>query len=94
MTHLSPINPNPPPAPPKSALTLEEAWTLAHTLLADMEAVEGRVPANMVRRWSKRLAEALGVIDDAGAELSAGVCPHVSGGEGGGAICGRDGTAI
>lgn len=91
----SPINPDPPPAAePLPAISLEEAWTRAHAILSDMEATEGAVPAYRVRRWSKRLAGALGVIDAAGLTLAAGVCPHVGGGEGGGAICLRDGTAI
>lgn len=77
-------------------MTLEDAWAKAHAILSDMEAVgDGeRVPAYRVRRWAKRLAGALAVIDNAGAELSAGVCPHVTGHENGSAICGRDGKAI
>lgn len=95
MTFPSPINPNPAPAAaPKPTMTLEDAWLRAHAVLSDMEQVTGRTPAYTVRRWATRLGEALAVIDDAGAELSAGVCPHVGGGEGGGAICLRDGRAI
>jgi hypothetical protein len=75
-------------------MTLEEAWTTAHAILSDMEGVSGRTPAYTVRRWATRLGEALRVIDDAGAELSAGVCDHKRGNEHGNAFCVRDGKLI
>lgn len=74
----------------------EAAWNRAQALLADMEAVGAgeRVPAYRVRRWAKRLAGCLEALEAEASLLSAGVCPHVGGGEGGGAVCLRDGTAI
>lgn len=74
-------------------MTLEQAWETARAILSDMDAVTGPSPAYKVRRWAVRLDAALRVIDDAGAELSAGVCDHAGGGEGGGPICLRDGSA-
>jgi hypothetical protein len=41
-----------------------------------------------------RLDVALRVIDDAGAELSAGVCEHLRGNEHGNAYCVRDGKLV
>lgn len=75
-------------------MTLEQAWETARAILSDMDAVEGRVAANRVRRWAVRLDAALRVIDDAGAELSAGACEHVRGNEHGNAYCVRDGKLI
>lgn len=75
-------------------MTLEQAWETAHAILSDMDAVEGRVAANKVRRWAVRLHAAMAVIDAAGAELSAGVCEHVRGNEHGNAYCARDNKLI
>lgn len=74
----------------------EAAWDRAQALLSDMQNVGAgeRVPAHRVRRWATRLRLCLEALEAEASLLSAGVCPHVSGGEGGGAVCGRDGTAI
>lgn len=75
-------------------MTLEQAWETARAILSDMDAVTGKTPAYKVRRWAVRLDAALRVIDDAGAELSAGVCEHLRGNEHGNAYCVRDGKLV
>lgn len=76
-------------------MTLDEAHRVADAIIADMEGVTDRhIAGNRVRRWAKRLCEALDVIEDASRELSAGCCEHRGGDERGHPICLRDGAAL